>query len=91
MTRTEFDGLQEMDQLSVILEEGVVLAQNHIEGCRCFLYELEDFFVMVKFMEDSDTLKDIQSYTDASEIILAFQPHIEGSHPASRIYDTPER
>lgn len=91
MTRTEFDGLNDMDQLSVILEEGVVLAQNHIEGCRCFLYELEDFFVMVKFMEDSDTLKEIQSYTDASEIILAFQPHIEGSHPASRIFDTPER
>ena len=94
MNRSAFDLLPEDDKLSLIVAEGVLLAQQHSAQCRHFLYRLfDDFYVSVVYRDGSDNLAEIKSCEEPSESLECNdEKEIEYKHrdPASRIQENPE-
>lgn len=91
MDRSGFDLLPEMDKLSLILEEGILLTQHHQGSCRHFLYRVFDFYVSVKYRDIADNLVDIISCDDPSELLSSYQETSKVKDPASRIQENPEK
>lgn len=91
MNRSDFDLLPEMDKLSMILEEGVLLTQHHQGACRHFLYRVFAFYVSVKYRDIADNLVDIISYDDPSELLSTYAETTKIKDPASRIQENPEK
>lgn len=84
MTRPEFDQLEEMDQLSLVLSDGILLSQHHQNKEKIFLYELSEFYVVTIFDEDSDVLSKVYCLDDCTDFLLNQSGLEPISDPASR-------
>lgn len=89
MTRQEFNGLEEMEKLSVILRSGRLLAQHKEDGMRIFLYGIDNFYTSANYLPN-DELKEIYIYDDINQLPPAFHRQVLSVHPAARAYKTPE-
>lgn len=81
----EFRELGLLDQLELIIMEGVLLAQSKAVGERSFLYQIFEFFVSVDYAEPGEELKSIQCYNSRSEVVNKFQQPTQPLDPACRV------
>lgn len=86
----EFERLNEMEQLSTILQLGKLVSQLLEEECRVFLYRLDSFYVAVSYISDSDQLKEIHLFARLEDACPHLRTHLASIHPAERNYSTPE-
>jgi hypothetical protein len=84
MTRPEFELLGEMDQLSLVLSDGILLVQHHHAGEKIFLYEMADFYVIMIYDQDSDAMKQLFCLEDCTEFLLTLEDEVHFRDPASR-------
>jgi hypothetical protein len=87
----EFQQLDLMDQLELILAEGVLQAQSKTSKERSFLYELFGFFVTISYTEPGEELKSISCEMSVSEAIRQFQAPAEITDPACRVNSLSEK
>ena len=84
MTRPEFELMEEMDQLSLVLSDGILLVQHHQSGEKIFLYELGEFYVLMIFDAQSDSLNQLVCLEDFAEFLLTISEESPFRDPASR-------
>ena len=87
----EFCQMEILDQLELILEEGVLQAQSKTTEERSFLYQLFGFFVVITYTEPGEELKSINCATSASTAFRQFQAPAEIIDPACRVNLFPEK
>jgi hypothetical protein len=87
----EFRKMDLMDQLELILVEGILQAQSKTAYERSFLYQLFTFFVTITYTEPGEELKSITCATSASEAIRQFQSPAEITDPACRVHKLSEK
>jgi hypothetical protein len=87
----EFCQMEVLDQLELILAEGVLQAQSKTSEERSFLYQLFGFFVIITYAEPGEELKSINCATSASAAIRQFQSPAEIIDPACRVDLFPEK
>jgi hypothetical protein len=56
MTFEQFRSLDEMEQIEILVENGVAIAENQQEEYQTFLYYIRSFFVVVIFYAETDEL-----------------------------------
>jgi len=81
----EFCQMEILDQLELILADGVLQAQSKTNEDRSFLYQLFGFFVIVAYTEPGEELRSISCATNASDAIRQFQVPSEIIDPACRV------
>ncbi len=84
MTRPEFDLMEELDQLSLVLSDGILLSQHHHSGEKIFLYDMCGFYVVMIYDESSDALNQLICLDDCTEFLLNISEETPFSDPASR-------
>lgn len=90
MTLQDFTMLNEIDQLTAILEHGKLMAQNVEDDSRLFLYRIESFYVLANYSATTDQLNDITCFLEVDQAIPHFRKQIISINPAERQYETPE-
>lgn len=70
MTLYQFNGLARMEKTLVIWMEAVLVANRNDEYYKCLLYQLDDFYIELRFDVYSDVLKEVYGFE-------ANSPHIE--------------
>jgi hypothetical protein len=90
MTINEFNELNELDQVSAIMQYGRLMAQNIEDECRVFLYRVETFYVSATYSRPNDLLTGIVCYLEVNQEIPHSQKKLLSIHPAERNYQTPE-
>jgi len=81
----EFCQMEVLDQLELILVEGVLQAQSKTAEERSFLYQLFGFFVIITYSEPGEELKSINCVSSASAAVRQFQAPAEINDPACRV------
>ena len=89
MTLQDFTALNELDQLTAILQHGKLMAQNVEDDSRFFLYRMESFFVLTNYSSIDDQLKNITCFLEVDQAIPHFRKKIFSINPAERLYETP--
>lgn len=84
MKREEYILLEEIDQLSLVLSDGILLSQNRINEEKVFVYEMGDFYVILTFDTTTDELKSLVTCLDCTEYLVDFPEKEKFFDPASR-------
>jgi hypothetical protein len=90
MTMQQFQQLDEIEKLSVILQSGRLLAQNIEENKRIFLYRLGSFYVSATYSTSDDSLTELTTFLELDQTAPHFRKLLITINPAEREYDTPE-
>lgn len=90
MTVQQFLELNEMEQVSAVMQSGRLIAQRVESETRIFLYRFETFYVSACYLITNDHLTGITAYIDTDRSIPHFRKFLSSIHPAERQYDTPE-
>jgi hypothetical protein len=90
MTMEQFYQLEEMEQMSAIMQFGHLMAQHNDDNKRVFLYHLESFYVSATYLQPSDQLCDISCFLEANQLIPHYRKHIILINPAERRVATPD-
>ncbi|HYO20759.1 MAG TPA: hypothetical protein VER36_00045 [Flavisolibacter sp.] len=56
MTVEQFRSLNEVEQIEILVENGVAIAKNQQQEYQTFLYYIQSFFVVVIFYTETDEL-----------------------------------
>jgi hypothetical protein len=89
MTAEQFRLLNEMEQLSAILQFGKLMAQNVESECRVFLYRMESFYVSATYNNDNDQLSEITCFIEIEQAIPHFRKKLISINPAEREFNLP--
>ena len=81
----EFVAMEELDQLEILLTEGILQAQSKTSKERSFLYELSGFYVKVMYSEPGEIFKSISCYEGSAEAFSEFQQPSGVADPACRV------
>lgn len=84
MNREEFILLEEIEQLSLVLSDGILLSQNRTNEKKLFVYEMGEFYVILTFDSSTDELKGLVTCLDCSEYLEDFPEKEKFFDPASR-------
>ncbi len=84
MNREEYILLEEIDQLSLVLSDGILLSQNRNKEEKLFVYELGDFYIILTFDTATDELKSLVTCMDCTEYLVDFPEKEKFFDPASR-------
>ena len=87
----EFRQMELLDQLEIILIDGVLQAQSKTATERSFLYQLFEFFVTITYSEPGKELKTIICARTATEAMHRFQAPTEIIDPACRVQPMTEK
>lgn len=90
MTIQQFHQLNEMEQVSAIMQFGKLMAQETEGGARIFLYRLESFYVSACYIQPNDQLKEINCFLEIDQHIPYYRKQLILINPAERDYGTPE-
>jgi hypothetical protein len=56
MTVQHFRELEEIDQLKILIQFGILIGEITEKNMKIFLYQVHDFFVETKYIPDTDDL-----------------------------------
>lgn len=84
MNREDFILLEEIEQLSLVLSDGILLSQKRTPDEKIFIYEMGEFYVILSFESLTDELKSCTSSLDCSEFLVNFPEKEKFFDPASR-------
>jgi hypothetical protein len=84
MTMQEFTQLDEIEQMSAIMQFGRLMAENTEEDKRTFLYLLGSFYVAASYLQDSDQLCEINCFLEVNQLIPHYRKHQFITNPAER-------
>lgn len=84
MNREDFILLEEIEQLSMVLSDGILLSQNRTNEVKVFIYEMGDFYVVMSFDTATDELKSLVTCLDCSDYLVDFPEKEKFFDPASR-------
>ncbi len=88
MTMQDFNQLDEIEQMSAIMQFGRLVAE-HTEGHkRAFLYRLESFYVKAIYLQDSGQLCEINCYLEINQLALHSRKQLFMTNPAEREFET---
>jgi hypothetical protein len=85
MTMEQFHDMDEIDQMSAIMQFGRLMAQNTEENKRTFLYRLESFYVAASYSQPSDQLYEINCFLEMNEQVPHYRKHLTMVNPAERM------
>lgn len=89
MTLQQFRILNELEQVSAILEHGLLMAQRVEDDERTFLYKLETFLVTACYSSDTDQLISITCFIEVEQAVPHFRKQLISINPAEREYQSP--
>lgn len=90
MTLQQFRLLNDLEQVSAILEYGHLMAQNVEDGQRTFLYRFDTFYVSASYSSADDTLTDVTCFLEVDQSIPHFRKQLISINPAERELSSPE-
>jgi len=82
---TDFLAMDDLDQMEMLLAEGVLQAQSKTSKERSFLYELSGFYVKVRYSEPGEAFQSISCYDGAAAAFSEFQQPSGVVDPACRV------
>ena len=89
MTVQEFRLLNELDQVSAILEHGMLMAQQVEDEQRTFLYRFESFYVAACYSAYTDQLVNITCFLEVEQAVPHFRKQLISINPAERENPSP--
>lgn len=89
MTLEQFSLLNDLEQVSAIVEHGHLLAQNIEMEQRIFLYRFDSFYVSAAYSSADDQLTSITCFLEVDQAIPHHRKHLISINPAEREYTTP--
>lgn len=63
MTVNQFQRLDELDQLKMLIQFGILIGEIKETNARVFMYQVEDFYVETKYTLETDDLVSIDPFT----------------------------
>ena len=63
MTVAQFHELAEVDQLMILIQNGILIGEIKEGDCRLFMYKVDDFYVETKFSLETDNLINIDCFS----------------------------
>lgn len=89
MTMQDFTRLDEIEQMSAIMQFGRLMAEDTEDDKRTFLYRLESFYVAAVYLQDSDQLCEISCFLEVNQLIPHYRKHLLMTNPAEREPEIP--
>lgn len=90
MTIQQFNELNEMEKVAVIMQSGRLLAQYLEDDSRIFLYRVDVFYVAATYCKSDDLLLEISSFMEIYPEISHYREQMILVNPAERAYETRE-
>jgi hypothetical protein len=85
MTMHDFNNLDEIEQMSAIMQLGSLVAENTEGEKRIFLYHIETFYVAASYFHANDQLSDIKCYLEINQLIPHHRKQLHTVNPAERV------
>jgi hypothetical protein len=63
MTVKQFQDLEEVDQLKILIQFGILIGEITEQNARVFMYQVQDFYVEAKYTMKTDDLISIESFS----------------------------
>ena len=82
----DFTLLDEIEQMSAIMQFGRLMAEDTEDDKRTFLYRLESFYVSATYLQDSDQLCEINCFLKVNQLVPHYRKHLFMTNPAEREY-----
>ena len=64
MTVKQFQELQEVDQLKILIQSGILIGEITEKTARTFLYQIHDFYVETRYTLETDDLITIEPFSE---------------------------
>jgi len=81
----EFLEMDVLEQIELLLTEGLLQAQSKTSTDRSFLYQLAGFYVKITYTEPDEEFKSIQIFERAADAFVQFQAPSGIIDPACRV------
>mgnify|MGYP003581530527 CR=1 FL=1 len=63
MTVKQFQDLEEVDQLKILIQFGILIGEITEQNARVFMYQVQDFYVETRYTMQTDDLTSIESFS----------------------------
>lgn len=77
--------MEVLEQIQILLTDGLLQAQSKTSTDRSFLYQLAGFYVKITYTEPGEEFKAIQIFEKAAEAFSQFQAPAVIIDPACRV------
>jgi len=84
MNMQEFRQLDEIEQMSAIMQFGRLLAEDTDDDKRTFLYHLNSFYVAAVYIHNSDQLCEINCFLEVAQLNPHHRKQLLMTNPAER-------
>lgn len=87
MTVKQFEALDEVDQLKILIQFGILIGEITEKNARVFMYQIQDFYVEAKYSLETDDLLSIDPFSKMERedrtrwTILNLVPHNKEKFP----------
>lgn len=63
MTVTQFQNLDEVEQLKILIQFGILIGEVTEKNARIFMYQVDDFYIETKYSLQTDDLVSIDPFS----------------------------
>jgi hypothetical protein len=63
MTVKQFQDLEEVDQLKILIQFGILIGELTEKNARVFMYQVQDFYVETKYTLETDDLISVDPFS----------------------------